>query len=465
MWKICKIGHALPAALTWSLIVGCSVAFFYILVPAIATQLGLLGYLFCGLDVALFLFLLSNLFMATTMDPGIHPKATSSEETMMDDFRSPLYKNVEINGITVRMKWCVTCKFYRPPRSSHCSVCDRCVDSFDHHCPWVHNCVGRRNYRSFFLFLVFLSLHMICVFSLCLTYTLTSRKDILTRPNLCSIILMSLCALLAVPVVGLTCFHVVLVLRARTTNEQVTGKFRSGFNPFTVGCWNNLQRALCTSQFPTYQQQKRVGKQREISRNESLTILYVPDSNLNKKDGHIPMKRSADDTGSVGTALSLRVQNSSHNLSRVPSTNERRGHDDSRCNLYEDEEDESGNTTFRSTRNSAYDRSLREALGNARILPDIVPDKGPAKEPLLQQRHEHKVLLHSWSSSDQPLVTNATNARQHLQSPTLPSSQSMNVQDSAMNGTNTRSNTTKSPLKFTEAVLVHDSFNNCKSSV
>uniref|UniRef100_A0A8C1J5R9 protein S-acyltransferase n=1 Tax=Cyprinus carpio TaxID=7962 RepID=A0A8C1J5R9_CYPCA len=89
-------------------------------------------------NVVIFLFTLANFCMATFMDPGIFPRAEEDEDKE-DDFRAPLYKTVEVRGIQVRMKWCSTCRFYRPPRCSHCSVCDNC-------CRWsVNRCnVGLR---------------------------------------------------------------------------------------------------------------------------------------------------------------------------------------------------------------------------------------------------------------------------------------------------------------------------------
>ena len=54
------------------------------------------------------------------------------------------------------LRYCSACRFWRPPRSHHCVLCNRCVLKMDHHCPWIHNCVGYHNQRHFVGFLIHL---------------------------------------------------------------------------------------------------------------------------------------------------------------------------------------------------------------------------------------------------------------------------------------------------------------------
>ncbi|XP_070539848.1 palmitoyltransferase ZDHHC16-like isoform X2 [Ptychodera flava] len=61
--------------------------------------------------------------------------------------------NLKAIGITSVCKKCLSPK---PPRTHHCSVCNKCILKMDHHCPWLNNCVGHYNHRYFLQFCVFM---------------------------------------------------------------------------------------------------------------------------------------------------------------------------------------------------------------------------------------------------------------------------------------------------------------------
>ncbi|KAF3695360.1 putative palmitoyltransferase ZDHHC12 [Channa argus] len=55
---------------------------------------------------------------------------------------------------TPRLRRCGYCLLQQPMRAKHCKTCKHCVRRFDHHCPWIENCVGERNHRWFVIYLL-----------------------------------------------------------------------------------------------------------------------------------------------------------------------------------------------------------------------------------------------------------------------------------------------------------------------
>ena len=55
----------------------------------------------------------------------------------------------------VESKYCTICNIEQPLRCKHCRDCESCVTTYDHHCPWLGNCVGEKNRSYYFWYLVF----------------------------------------------------------------------------------------------------------------------------------------------------------------------------------------------------------------------------------------------------------------------------------------------------------------------
>uniref|UniRef100_A0A0D9XIP7 S-acyltransferase n=1 Tax=Leersia perrieri TaxID=77586 RepID=A0A0D9XIP7_9ORYZ len=131
------------------------------------------------------------------------------------------------------MFFCSLCEVEVLQHSKHCRVCDKCVDGFDHHCRWLNNCIGKRNYKRFFVLMasaVLLWLVGILVLILCLMKRGEFSRQIVSKlgssfSTAAFVIVVMICTLLAmvatIPLTQLFCFHVLLIKKGISTYDYI----------------------------------------------------------------------------------------------------------------------------------------------------------------------------------------------------------------------------------------------------
>jgi palmitoyltransferase ZDHHC9/14/18 len=171
----------------------------------------------------------------------------------------PPTRNIVVNGRIVSQKFCDTCKIYRPPRSFHCSFCDNCVENCDHHCPWIANCVGKRNYRYFYAFIVSCSIICIVVFIGSISFVMKKMREkehnwdfdgimqcFVEEPM--AFVLFFIVVFVGWSVTFLSGYHTYLIFKNITTHEQLKEQYIPNTNKsyFSTGnIFKNMVLVLC----------------------------------------------------------------------------------------------------------------------------------------------------------------------------------------------------------------------------
>ena len=213
--------------------------------------------------IILYIVMIILFVLASFNDPGILRRFKSDDNitvTRKDNYIFQL-------GFIRKYKFCSTCSIMRPIRSTHCRDCNNCVEKFDHHCPWIGNCAGKRNYKYFFFFLILLNVLSILLIILSIIRIAKKiHKAVSINKNLPeneikqNIVSKALCEviislyiiiyniLILIFIFGLLLYHMKLILNNTTTKEDLKNSWENPQgNPYQRAKKITCKNSFCVS--------------------------------------------------------------------------------------------------------------------------------------------------------------------------------------------------------------------------
>ncbi|NWW87567.1 ZDH12 palmitoyltransferase, partial [Rhynochetos jubatus] len=184
-------------------------------------------------------------FKVSLMDPGF---VKAEEEAGTSEEQSMVLLQVPSN---IKMRRCGYCMVKQPMRAKHCQLCQHCVRRYDHHCPWIENCVGENNHP---LFIVYLSLQLVVLLwggHVAWSGLYFEQSWNWLRHNIFLLVSFILIVIFTIVVLLLLMSHLYLI-SCNTTTWEFMSHHRIAYlrhseleNPFDQGVVLNLWRFFC----------------------------------------------------------------------------------------------------------------------------------------------------------------------------------------------------------------------------
>ena len=95
-----------------------------------------LGILFALCYVASIILIVT----VTLINPG-EEAGNKKKVVPSNDFDRKKHKHV------IENQFCNICQMVVSYKAKHCKKCNKCITNFDHHCIYLNNCIGSRNYK------------------------------------------------------------------------------------------------------------------------------------------------------------------------------------------------------------------------------------------------------------------------------------------------------------------------------
>ena len=161
-------------------------------------------------------FILLTFGIVTWKDPGYLSKDPSIDFQELLDTLDPLDIWPE-------------CEIILTPRWRHWNICNKWVERFDHHCPYINNWVGYNNHVYFIFYIIALGVNLLFQFTICIISlikhsnvgeSLTEKIHSSLMFYVSNIIILLVSGVFLLPVILLIFIHWTNFIKNKTTNER-----------------------------------------------------------------------------------------------------------------------------------------------------------------------------------------------------------------------------------------------------